>query len=146
MPLILYISQESSTERRSFYFVQLKNPLRAVVPSKAASHCHVTAKDTRRVVSTAHPILLISTASVPSLTHPLHGVLADGVANGGDATAADSTSRALTPAQSWRAWELNMDAVRTALGGAAFAALPFPSVPLARASPFFLLCCHQTSM
>ncbi|KAG5471739.1 hypothetical protein LSCM4_03292 [Leishmania orientalis] len=58
-------------------------------------------------------------ADSSALSRALSGVLRDGVSRGGDALPSSYSGTALTPAQSWRAWELSTSAVRAALPGAA---------------------------
>ncbi|GET91191.1 mannosyltransferase-like protein [Leishmania tarentolae] len=67
-----------------------------------------------------HAVVASGAAAVPSvLSGAARDVLSDGVLHSGDVRLQGRSGDGLTPAQLWGAWELNMDAARAAVGGAA---------------------------
>ncbi|CAC9519966.1 mannosyltransferase-like_protein [Leishmania infantum] len=100
-------------------YVLLSNLLGPLVQSEDAL-CHRGANSAQAPAYQVHAVVVSGAAAASSvLGGAVRGVLSDGVLHSGDVLPQGRPRDELTPAPSWRAWELNMDAVRAALGGAA---------------------------
>ncbi|CAG9579363.1 mannosyltransferase-like protein [Leishmania major strain Friedlin] len=100
-------------------YVFLSNLLGPLVQSEDAL-CHRSANNsTQAPAYQVHAVVVSGDAAASSvLGGALRGVLPDGVLHSGDVLPQGRPRDGLTPASSWHAWELNMDTVRAALGGA----------------------------
>ncbi|KAG5471407.1 hypothetical protein LSCM1_01493 [Leishmania martiniquensis] len=118
--LIMPILMEGNASTLTSKAVPLDDLLGPLVESEEAL-CYRSATYTAEALAYPVDAVVVSGAAAasPALAHALRSVLCDGVALSGDALPSDLDIAALTPAQSWRVWELSMEAVRAALRGAA---------------------------
>ncbi|CBZ29242.1 mannosyltransferase-like protein [Leishmania mexicana MHOM/GT/2001/U1103] len=106
--------------RNTTEHVFLSNLLGPLVQSEEALCYRSDSSSTQAPAYQVHAVVVSgATAASSVLGGAVRGVLSDDVLRGGDVLLQGRPRDELTPAQLWRAWELNMDAVRAALGGAA---------------------------
>ncbi|KAI5687942.1 Glycosyl transferases group 1 [Leishmania braziliensis] len=115
MPLLIE-GNASALAPDSASLADLLGPL---MQSEEALCYHSGDHSTQALVNPVHAVVISRTAAAsPALAAAIRSVLPDGVSQSGDVLPQGTPFGKLTPAQSWRAWELSTDAVRAALRGA----------------------------